>query len=75
MHKRVRSWIVHGQSVDMLVCDDIGVYACVSYEDGEKQKALALIGALGLPAVRYGEVPFNVLKQRQMGLADFDRIT
>ena len=73
LHKTVRRWIVQGQSVDVLVFDDIGVFACVNYEDGEKQKALALIDALGLSDVRFLEVPFNVLKRRQMGLADFDR--
>ena len=74
LHKTVRRWIVRGQSVDVLVFDDIGVFACVNYEDGEKQKALALIDALGLPDVRFLEVPFNVLKRRQMGLADFDPV-
>ena len=72
LHKVVRSWNVKGQSVDVLVFDDIGVYACVNYEDGEKQKALAFIASLGLPEVRYVEVPFNVLKRRQMRLPDFD---
>ncbi len=74
LHKVVRRWIVQGQSVDVLVFDDIGVFACVNYEDGEKQKALALINALGLSEVRFLEVPFNVLKRRQMGLADFDPV-
>jgi hypothetical protein len=72
LHKTARRWIVQGQSVDVLVFDDIGVFACVNYEDGEKQKALALIDALGLSDSRFLEVPFNVLKRRQMGLADFD---
>ena len=75
LHKMVRSWMVQGQSVDVLVFDDIGIYACVNYEDGERQKALAFIGALGLLEVRYLEVPFNVLKRRQMGLADFELVT
>ena len=71
LHKMVRRWIVKGQSVDVLVFDDIGVYACVNYEDGEEQKARAFIASLALPVVRYVEVPFNVLKRRQMGLPDF----
>jgi hypothetical protein len=74
LHKTVRRWIAQGQSVDVLVFDDIGVFACVNYVDGERQKALALIDALGLPKVRFIEVPFNILKRRQMGLADFDGI-
>ena len=72
LHKMVRCWTVQGQSVDVLVFDDIGVFACVNYEDLENQKALALIDALGLSDVCFLEVPFNVLKRRHMGLADFD---
>ena len=75
LHKVVRPWTVNGQSVDVLVFDDIGVYACVNYEDGEKQKALEFIASLALPDVRYVEVPFNVLKRRQAGLSHFDGIT
>ena len=71
LHKVVRRWIVKRQSVDVLVFDDIGVYACVNYEDGEEQKARAFIASLALPEVRYVEVPFDVLKRRQMGLPDF----
>lgn len=67
LHKVVRSWDVKGQSVDVLVFDDIGVYACVNYEEG----AIAFIASLKLPELRYVEVPFNVLKRRRMGLPDF----
>ena len=74
LHKAVRRWIVQGQSVDVLVFDDIGVFACVNYEDGEEQKARAFITSLALAEVRFLEVPFNVLKRRQMGLADFDPV-
>ena len=74
LHKVVRPWIVQGQSVDVLVFDDIGIFACVNYEDGEEQKARAFIASLALPEVRYVEVPFNILKRRQMGLPDFDRM-
>jgi hypothetical protein len=71
LHKVVRSWDVKGQSVDVLVFDDIGVYACVNYQDGAKQEAVAFIASLNLPELRYVEVPFNVLKRRRMGLPDF----
>ena len=74
LHKVVRRWIVKGQSVDVQLFDDIGVFACVNYEDGEEQKARAFITSLALPEVRFLEVPFNVLKRRQMGLADFDPV-
>ena len=65
LHKVVRRWIVQGQSVDVLVFADIGVFACVNYEDGEEQKARAFIASLGLAEVRFLEVPFNVLKRRK----------
>ena len=71
LHKTVRPWDVEGQSVDVLVFDDIGVYACVNYEDGAREKALAFIASLAFPELCYVEVPFNVLKRRQMGLPDF----
>ena len=74
LHKVVRRWIVQGQSVDVLVFDDIGVFACVNFEDGEEQKARAFITSLAIPEVRFLEVPFNVLKRRKMGLADFDPV-
>ena len=74
LHKAVRSWDVKGQSVDVLVFDDIGVYACVNYQDGAKQAAMAFIASLQLPEVRYVEVPFNVLKRRRMGLPDFGEL-
>jgi hypothetical protein len=72
LHKVVRPWRVQGLSVDVLVFDDIGVYACVNYDDGEKEKALNFITSLKAPELRYLEVPFNVLKRRQFGLPDFD---
>ena len=73
LHKTVRPWTVGGQSVDVLVFDDIGVFACVNYQDGNMQIAIDFIHAkLGLHAPRYLEVPFNVLKRRQLGLPDFD---
>jgi hypothetical protein len=73
LHKIVRPWTVNGQSVDILVFDDIGVFACVNYEDGKLQDAVNFIHAgLGLQAPRYLEVPFNVLKRRLLGLPDFE---
>ena len=33
---------------------------------------MSFIASLGLREVRYLEVPFNVLKRRQMGMPDFD---
>lgn len=72
LHKVVRPWSVQGLPVDVLVFDDIGVYACVNYDDGQKEKALNFIAALKLSGLRYLEVPFNVLKRRQLGLPDFD---
>ncbi len=71
LHKVVRSWDVKGQSVDVLVFDDIGVYACVNYQEGAKEEAIAFTESLKLPELRYVEVPFNVLKRRRMGLPDF----
>jgi hypothetical protein len=73
LHKIIRSWMVNGQSVDVLVFDDIGVFACVNYEDGKIQDAIDFIHTrLGLHAPRYLELPFNVLKRRRLGLPDFD---
>ncbi len=64
LHKIVRPWMVGGQSVDVLLFDDIGVFACVNYEDGKMQDALDFIHAgLGIRTPKYLEVPFNVLKR------------
>ena len=73
LHKIVRPWMAGGQSVDVLVFDDIGAFACVNYEDGSMRNALDFIHArLGLRAPQYLEVPFNVLKRRRLGVPDFD---
>ncbi|MGO9543340.1 MAG: hypothetical protein ACLPPF_00880 [Rhodomicrobium sp.] len=73
LHKTVRPWTVKGQSVDVLAFDDIGVFACVNYEDGKREEALGFIHrSLELAEPRYLEVPFNVLKRRQLGFPDFD---
>ena len=75
LHKTVRPWLVQGQSVDVLEFGNIGVFACVNYEDGAMQAALGFIHAkLCLQAPRYLEVPFNVLKRRRLGLPDFDGV-
>jgi hypothetical protein len=45
----------------------------VNYEDGKMQNALDFIHAgLEMRTPRYLEVPFNVLKRRQLRLPDFD---
>jgi hypothetical protein len=72
LHKTVRPWTVDGLSIDVLVFDDIGLFACINYRDGVKERTLALISELNLPDLRYLEVPFNVVKRRQSGLPDFD---
>jgi len=72
LHKTVRSWQAR-HSVDLLVFDDIGTFACVNYEEGEYNTALDFIlNDLHLSNPAFIEVPFNVLKRRKLGLADFD---
>ena len=75
LHKVVRPWNRERAIGRRVGFDDIGVYACVNYEEGEMQKALAFIASLCLPEVRYVEVPFIVLKRREMGLPDFGGTT
>ncbi len=73
LHKAVRPWRVGKHSVDILVFDDIGTFACVNYEDGEYNEALDLIlNDLRLSNLAFIEAPFNVLKRRKLGLPDFD---
>jgi hypothetical protein len=71
LHKIVRPWTARGLSVDVLTFEEIGVYACVNYEDGEKSKALNLIASLRLAEAGIVEIPFIVMKRRQLGLPDF----
>jgi hypothetical protein len=67
LRKTVRPWMVKGLSVDVLAFDEIGVYACVNFENDEKSKALGLIASLNLANAGIVEVPFNVMKRRQLG--------
>lgn len=73
LHKTVRPWVVGDLGVDILLFDDIGEYFCVNYEDPQKQKAQGFVKKeLGILKPDFIEVPFNVLKRRNMGFGDFD---
>jgi len=73
LHKTVRPWQVGIHSVDLLVFEDIGTFACVNYEDGEYDVAVDFIwNDLQLSNPAFIEVPFNVLKRKKLSLPDFD---
>lgn len=75
LHKIERRWTVEGRVVDVIVFDDIGVFACIYYHDGGQQAAQDFIRTkLKLEAPRYLEAPFNVVKRRRLGVPDFDAV-
>jgi hypothetical protein len=64
-----------GRVVDVIVFDDIGVFACVYFQEGKQQAAQDFIrNELKLEAPPYLEVPFNVVKRRRLGVPDFDTV-
>ncbi len=72
LHKIERRWTVKGRSIDVLIFPDIGDFACIYYEDGTEAEAQAFIrDKLELAGPHYLEVPFNILKRRRLGMADF----
>lgn len=73
LHKSVKPWSFRNLTIDILLFEDIDPHTCITYAPENESEARAFIAIdLGISHPDFIQVPFNVIKRRQLGLPDFD---